>query len=148
MKDEEKLQSPAFESMPCGVSVTRESAAHGPVETAGTEYATFIYNSSTGAIDSSGTHVLPDDKLGELTETGPVAIRAATRKHYKTAGRPVAVASFRYVIANVSNQSTHPIPGLPAGGSNTLTGAEQALRDYLASHPSARSELQVLAMAE
>lgn len=137
MSDDEKLDSPAFEAMKCGVSVNQSDVAAGPAAEAAMEYETLVYNGSTGQFDSGAQQTVTDTLLTEMLSSGAAARRAVERRAYSSPGRPVKIASLSYVLAGVADQSAksaHP----------TYTAAMQAMR----SRSEGIASLQLLRVAK
>ena len=105
MSEDEKLDSPAFESMKCGVSVSKPSVANGPVLQVSMQYDTLVYNGATRKFESGAPQTVPDTLLTAVVLTGSAGLRAANRQVYKAPGRRVKIASLSYAVASVADQS-------------------------------------------
>jgi len=133
MSEDEKLESPAFESMKCGVSVGTPNVTSGPAAQAAMQYDTLVYNGDTGQFERGADVTITDTLLTDLVRTGSAGRRAAEHRSYTSPGRSVRIAAVTYVVASVADQtakSTH----------TSYTAAMQALQ----ARPEGPAALQLL----
>ena len=138
MTDDEKLESPAFEKMDCGVRLGTAPVRHAAPLTAPVKYQTLKYNRTTKKLDDAGVKNISDTLLNQLVGTGAAASApSAVRRGVPPPA--VRIAPFKYVVANVKNQSP-----VTEDRASTYTQAAELMRAKVAAKTHGKSDLQVL----
>jgi hypothetical protein len=137
MTDDEKLESPAFEKMDCGVRLGTAPVRHAAPLTAPMSYQTLKYNGKTKQFEEVGETIISDTVLTQLVGTGaaasaPSAVRLSVRPP------AVKIAPIKYVVMTVENQN--PV----TEDRSTYTQAEELMRAKVAAKTHDKTELQVL----
>jgi hypothetical protein len=138
MTEDEKLQSPAFEKMDSGVRVGTGGMTHSVSVTKEMRYQTRKYNGEAHEFEPDSDQVVSHELLEQLLASGSAAAAPSAVKMRAPAPR-VKVASFRYTVAEVSDQS--PVIEQEF---ETYSEALELMRKRIASRPSDRTRLQIL----
>ncbi len=138
MTEDEKLESPAFEKMDCGVRLVTAPVQFDDPLIVSISYETLRYNSATKTFDPIDGG--PDSQLvpQHLLATGAAASGpSATFARGRTSA--VKISPLEYVVTNVNDQS--PVAEVPAA---TYTQAVELMRNRVAFRENEKSQLQIL----